>query len=169
MRVSTLSARWFSFILLLIAGTVGCGQSGTGVPAPLTAPSSLSVPSTAALGPSAGYNASGTWSFVFTDVHGNFDGDFDSEVHQDPVTGDLTFLDNDDFPVTMERLSNGSGAIITYRVYDIDTHENGGCAIRVMGTVRLDTTTNTLTMPYRLKGLTCNGRLGGILNGTKIS
>jgi hypothetical protein len=85
------------------------------------------------------------------------------------LTGDLTFLDNDHFLVTLERLSNGEGAIITYRQADIETGSRG-CDFRVMGTARLDTTTNTMTMPYRLKQLDCdNLRVGGILTGTKIS
>ena len=168
MRAMNLSSRFLSvFGLLTIAVfAVSCAQPGGG-PA---SPSSLSGgAATTAAGPSAGYDASGTWSFVFTDVHGGFDGDFDSEVHQDPVTGDLTFLDNDDFLVTLERLSNGEGAIITYRQADIETGSRG-CDFRVMGTARLDTTTNTLTMPFRLKQLDCdNLRVGGILTGTKIN
>jgi hypothetical protein len=160
-----LSSRFSLFGLLPIAiFAVSCAQPGT---AP-TSPSSVG-PSATAAGPSADYNASGTWSFVFTDVHGGFDGDFESEVHQDPVTGNLTFFDNDHFLVTLERLSNGEGAIITYRQADIETGSRG-CDFRVMGTARLDTTTNTLTMPYRLKELECgNGRQGGLLIGTKIS
>src|SRR5262245_35048998 len=160
-----LSSRFSLFGLLPIAiFAVSCAQPGT---AP-TSPSSVG-PSATAEGPSADYNASGTWSFVFTDVHGGFHGDFETEVHQDPVTGDLTVLDNDDFLVTLERLSIAPAPIITYRQSDIETGTSGS-AIRVMGTARLDTTTNTLTLPFRLKVLECsNGREGELLIGTKIS
>ena len=41
MRASNPLLRWFASLLLTIAGTAGCAQSGTGNPASLTAPSSL--------------------------------------------------------------------------------------------------------------------------------
>ena len=178
MRMSTLSARRFGFSLLLIAGTVGCAQSGTGVPASPTAPSSLSVgssaaapsslsvgPSAAALGPGASYNASGWWRFVTTDVHGNVESTFDTNVTQDG-NGNLSFTDEDGAPITLERL--GTGVIITYRL-SLISDEGGDCDVRVKGTARLDTRTHTMTVPIRLKELGCsNERLGLVVTGTKL-
>lgn len=164
MRVSTLSARWFGFSLFLIAVTVGCAQPGTGVPAPLTSPSSLSVPSAAAVGPSASYDATGCWRFVEEG-----ESPFVRYVSQDSSTGNLSFLDEDFSPIILERLSQGTGAIITYRISLIGD-EGGECDIRIKGTVVLDTTTNTLTGRVRLKELGCsNGRLGAVITATKIS
>jgi hypothetical protein len=158
MRASSTAA---AVVLIATLSVVGCSQSTSP-----TVPSSASSVASSALGPGASYNASGPWHFVFTDVHGNFDGDFDADVHQDE-NGNLSFLDNDDFLVKLERL--GTGVIITYRNSQIDDQEHGGCAFRVTGTARLDTTTNTFTMPYRLKVLDCsNLRAGGVLTGTKF-
>jgi hypothetical protein len=164
MRVPTFQVRWFGFSLLLIAGTVGCTQSGTGVPTMAT-PSSAAVPSAVAVGPSANYSATGTWCFVEADEQ-----PFQRLVTQDG-NGDLHFLDEDHLPVTLERLSQGAGAMITYRLAQISGPEGGGeCDIRVMGTVLLDTTTNTLTANVRLKELGCsNGRLGVVVTATKSS
>lgn len=169
MHVSTLTARPYGFLLLLIAGAAGCAQSGAGVPASLTAPSSLvSSPSATAAGPSVGYDATGTWLFTNTDVHGNVDGDpFVTQVIQDPGTGNLSLTDEDGVPVTLERLSSGGGTIITYRLSSIGHEDN--CDISIKGTARLDTTTNTVTMPIRLRGLTCSGAQGGVVIGTKLS
>jgi len=169
MRVSILLARSFSLFVVLIAGTVGCAQPGTGVPGPSAASSYLSVgPSATAAGPSADYDASGPWCLANTDAHGNLDGSpWTTNIIQDPNTGNLSLTDEDGFPVTLERLSNGAGAIITYRVNFIGDED--GCDIRVMGTGRLDTTANTFTMPIRLKGLTCKGRIGAGVIGTKGS
>ena len=167
MRVSTLSARRFSFFLLLIAGTVGCAQSETGAPASLTAPSSLSVrPSAAALGAGASYNASGMWRFVST-FPGEPEETFDAQVTQLP-NGDLTFTDEDG-PITLERLSQGDGKVITYRL--ANTGDQGGdCLVRVKATALLDTTTNTLTANIRLKELGCeNQRVGLVVTATRLS
>src|SRR5262245_34542505 len=164
MRAMNLSSRFLSVfgLLSITVFAVSCAQPGTG-PA---SPSSLSGgPSATAAGPSADYVASGTWAFVFTDVHGGFGGDFESEVHQDPLTGDISFTDNDDVLIRLERLSNGAGAIITYRFAMIEDGQR--CAnIQEKGTARLDTTTNTLIMPFRLrlKGLEpCKATEGAIL------
>jgi hypothetical protein len=167
MRVSTLSARWFGFFLLLIAGTVGCAESGTGVPASLTAPSSLSVgPSAAAIGPGAGYDATGMWRFVTT-FPGEPDEIFDAQVTQAP-NGDFTFEENDG-PVTLERLSQGDGKVITYRLFGSGPESGTDCDVRAQGTARLDTTTNTLTANVRLKELGCdNQRVGFVVTATKL-
>jgi hypothetical protein len=170
MRVSTLSARWFGFSLLLIAGTVGCAQSETGAPASPTSPSSLSGgPSATAVGPSAGYDASGTWCVVNTDAHGNpVDPPFEQLFSQDPDTGDLLFTDEGQL-VRAERLSNGQGKIITYQVSFIG-NEGGECDLRIKGTILLDTTTNTFTSAnLRLKSLCSNERFGAGVIGTKGS
>jgi hypothetical protein len=109
--------------------------------------------------------------FVTTSANGNLDGTFDSDVHQDATTGNLSLLDEDGVPVTLERLSEGTGAVITYRLSISDDHEAGSdCDIRVKGTARLDTRTNTMTMPFRLKQLGCeNLRAGAVITGTKLS
>jgi len=172
MRVSTLSARWFGFFVLVIAGTVGCAQSGTGDPASPTAPSSLSGgPSATAVGPSAGYDASGTWCIANTDAKGNLEGGpFETIISQDPAAGDLSLTDEDGIPVRLERLSNGQGAIITYRIAFIGNEGGSECDFRAKGTVLLDTTTNTVTGNLRLKELGCsNARLGAGVIGTKAS
>jgi hypothetical protein len=142
---------------------VSCAQPGAG-PA---SPSSVSVPSAAAAGPGADYIATGWWRFVTTDIHGNVDEPpFDTYVTQDG-DGNLHFLDEDDAPITLERL--GTGVILTYRL-SITGEEGGGCDIRVQGTVRLDTTTNTLTGNIRLKQLGCdNGRQGVVVIGRMLN
>ena len=168
MRVSTPSARWFGFSLLVIAGTVGCAQSGTGDPASPTAPSALSGgPSANAVGPSVGYDASGTWCVVNTDAHGNpVDPPFEQLFSQDPDTGDLLFTDEGQ-PVRAKRLSNGQGKIITYQVSFIG-NEGDECDLRIKGTILLDTTTNTFTSAsLRLKSLCSSERLGVGVIGTK--
>jgi hypothetical protein len=167
MGVSTLSVRRFGFFLLLIAGTVSCAQSGTGVPAPLTALSSLSVgPSAAAVGPGASYNATGDWRFV-TAFPGQPDEIFVAYVTQLP-NGDLTFEEGDG-PVTLERLSQGGGNVITYRLFGSGPESGTDCDVRALGTARLDTTTNTLTANVRLKELGCdNQRVGFVVTATKL-
>jgi hypothetical protein len=169
--MSTLSARWFGFLLLLIAGTAGCAQSETGAPASPTSPSSLSAgPSATAVGPSAGYDASGTWCIANTDAKGNLEGDpFETIITQDPATGDLSLTDEDGMAVRLARLSNGQGAIITYRLSFIG-NEGGECDFRAKGTLLLDTTTNTVTGNLRLKELGCsNERVGAGVIGRKAS
>lgn len=163
MNVSTRFLR-LSGLLPIIVFAVSCAQPEGVLP---TSPSSLSVaPSAAAVGPGASYNATGTWRFVTTDVHGNGAETFDTYVTQDG-NGNLSFLDEDGALVTLERL--GTGVIITYRLSNIGS-EGGECDIRIQGTPRLDTRTNTLTAPIRLKELGCsNGRLGAFVTGTKVS
>ena len=164
MRVSTLPARWFGSFLLLIAGTVGCTQSS---PASLTTPSAVSVgPSATAAGPSANYTADGTWRFVST--LGDDTEVLITDVHQ-LANGDLQFLDEDNSLVTLKRLSQGSGAVITYRIAATDS-EGGLCDVRAMGTVLLDTTTDTITAHIRLKELGCDNQRGEVsVTGTKLS
>ena len=155
---------------LITVFAVSCTQSGFGDGVGPTSPSSLSVaPSAAALGPGDSYNANGRWRFVIADVHGNVDETFDTDVKQDPTNGNLSFRDEDGFLITLERLSPGSGAIITYRLSFIG-NEGEDCDIRIQGTARLDTRTNTLTIAVRLKELGCsNGRDGSVVTGTKLS
>ena len=130
-------------------------------------------PSATAAGPSAGYDATGRWHFVQTSPNPNLNDTFDADVIQDPTTGDLTVhihqANGDEETGTLERLSKGGGAIITYRFADI-SDEGGLCDIGVMGTARLDTSTNTITIPFRLKELGCeNERAGAVMIGTKVS
>jgi hypothetical protein len=106
------------------------------------------------------------WRFVTADVHGNVDDTFDTNVSQDG-NGNLSFLDEDGVLTTLERLSEGAGAIITYRLAFISPES--GCDIRIKATVRLDTRTNTMTGPIRLKALCSNERQGLVVTGTKLS
>jgi hypothetical protein len=176
MNVPTRSMRLFG-ILLFSMGAVRCAQpaaSDIGLP---TAPSSLSagpsaslVPSggIATLGPGASYNASGMWRFVTTDIHGNDDDSFDTNVSQDG-NGNLSFLDDDGSPVTLERL--GTGVIITYRLSQTGSEEGTECDIHIQGTARLDTRTNTITMKnLLLRELGCSReRLRLFVTATKLS
>jgi hypothetical protein len=148
-------------VSLITVVAVSCTQAESG-PA---SPSSLSGgPSAVALGPGAFYDASGPWRFVITDVHGNVEDTFDTDVSQDGK-GNLSFLDEDDALITLERL--GTGVIITYRQSMIA--EGEPCDIRIMGTVRVDTRTDTLTASIRLKELGCsNAREGFKVTGTKL-
>jgi hypothetical protein len=175
MKVSTRSLHGFGF-LLFTAAAVGCAQPGVSDLALPTSPSTVSVaPSRslqsseiATLGPGASYDASGMWHFVDADVHGNDEETFDTIVSQDG-NGDLSFVDPEGTPVTLERL--GTGVIITYRVSLIGSEGGeGDCDIRIQGTARLDTRTNTMTAPIRLKELGCsNGRLGRVVTATKLN
>jgi hypothetical protein len=167
-NLSTRLLLLFGLPLIAVFG-VSCAQPGTAAP---TSPSLLSArPSATAVGPSAGYDASGTWCIANTDAHGNLDGErFQRVITQDPATGDLLLTDEDGSPVRLERLSNGQGAIITYRISLIGSESNSACDIRVQGTVRLDTSTNTFTGMVRLKQLGCdNARQGAGVTGTKQS
>lgn len=152
------------FLITVVA--VSCAQPGAGDGVLPTSPSSVSAgPSAAALGPGASYDASGTWRFDTTDAHGNVEDTFVTEVSQDG-NGNLSFLDDDGAPVTLERL--GTGVIITYRL-SLTGNEGGDCDIRIQGTARLDTRTNTITVKVRLKELGCsNGRQGLVVTGTKL-
>ena len=149
------------FGLPLLAVFAGCAQPDVVPTSPTSAGSSAT-----AVGPSAGYDATGRWHFVTT-VDGVVDEDFETDVTQHS-NGNLSFLNDEDELVTLERLSQGTGAIITYRVFSIGS-EGGDCDLRVKGTVRLDTTTNTITATARLKELGCsNTRLGVFVTGTKL-
>jgi hypothetical protein len=162
-----LSARFLSRfgLLFITVFAVGCAQSGAGAP---SSPSSVG-PSSAAVGPSAGYDATGRWHFVQTSSNPNLQDTFDADVHQD-ANGNLVLLLADDGNPVLERLSEGTGAIITYRLARTEPED---CPLRVQGTARLDTRTNTITMPFRLKELGGGGcgneRAGAVVTGTKIS
>jgi hypothetical protein len=155
MRVSTLSARWFGFSLLLIAGTVGCAQSETGDPASLTAPSAVTPPTSAQGAPTA-YDASGTWhvSVVISSHSGEvlLTDEGDNTLTQD-ADGNLSANTEDGGQVTMVRRGKGFGAKVTY---DISTTEpsSSGCPEDLTGVGQIDVATNTLT-----------ARLTGVLEG----
>jgi hypothetical protein len=155
----------FGLLLITVFG-VSCAQPGAGDGVLPTSPSSLSAgPSATAAGPGASYNASGMWRFVTADADGNVDEIFDTNVTQD-VNGNLSFLDEEGTPITLERL--GTGVIITYRLSLIGNGDE--CDLRIQGTVRLDTRANTMTGNVRLKELGCsNGREGVVVTGTKLS
>jgi hypothetical protein len=168
-----LSARFLSRfgLLFITVFAVGCAQSGAGAP---SSPSSVG-PSSAAVGPSAGYDATGMWHFVQTSSNPNLVDTWDQRVVQDPVTGNLTVYSPDNEEIILERLSEGNGAVIVYSFGPFTSVEGSDpCDIlRVKGTARLDTTTNTITLPIRLKQLgdtSCsNGRAGAVITGTKLS
>ncbi len=146
---------------LIIVFAVSCAQSG----AP-TSPSNVSVDSsTAALGPGAAYNANGMWRFVVADVHGEVDETFDANVSQDG-NGNLSFQDSDGNPITLERL--GTGVIITYRLFLTGDVEEG-CDIRIQGTARLDTRTDTITADVHLWETGCSHEvLQQVVTATKL-
>jgi hypothetical protein len=153
---------------LIAVVAVSCAQPGPGDGVSPASPSALSGPSATAAGPSAGYDAGGTWCVVNTDAHGNpVDPPFEQLFSQDPDTGDLLFTDEGQL-VRAERLSNGQGKIITYQLSFI-ANEGGECDLRIKGTILLDTTTNTFTSAnLRLTELGCsNGRFGAGVIGTK--
>ena len=175
MGVSTRSLRCFG-ILLFTIGAVGCAQPGASDSGLPTSPSSSSAgPSTslvppngiATLGPGASYNASGMWRFVTTNVDGVVEETFVTNVSQDG-NGNLSFLDSEGAPVTLERL--GTGVIITYRLSQVGS-EGGDCDVHIQGTARLDTRTNTITMNnLLLRELGCSHqRLRLSVTGTKLS
>ena len=162
MRVSTFSVRWFGLLLFLTAGTVGCAQSGTGVPTSLTSPSSLS----SAIGPGASYDATGMWHFVTT-FPGNPDESADAYVTQD-ADGNLSFVDDGEV-ITLERI--GTGVIITYRLSHAGPESGTACDVLAQGTGQLDTRTNTLTVKLMLRELGCSHQVvpGIVVTGTKLS
>ena len=168
MRLSTRCMPLFGLPLITVFA-VGCAQSGAEDAGSPTSPSAVAGgPSATAAGPSAGYDASGTWCVANTDASGNLEGDpFETMVSQDPNTGDLSLIDEDGNPVRLQRLSQGQGATITYRLAFIG-NEGGGCDFRVMGTLLLDTKTDTFTAAnLRLKSLCSSDRLGAGVIGTK--
>ena len=152
---------------LIAVVAVSCAQPGPGDGVSPASPSALSGPSATAAGPSAGYDASGTWCVVNTDAHGNpVDPPFEQLFSQDPDTGDLLFTDEGE-PRRAERLSNGQGKIITYQLSFIG-NEGGECDLRIKGTILLDTTTDTFTSAnLRLKSLCSSDKLGVGVIGTK--
>jgi hypothetical protein len=159
MRVSSTAAVVFIGTLFVI----GCAQS----PSP-TVPSSASSVASSSVGPGASYDASGPWRFVSTDSDGNTDDPLYTTVSQD-ADGNLHFLDEDGSPITLERLSQGTGVIITYRLSFTGPEDGTNCDVRAQGTARLDITTNTITANIRFKELGCsNARLGYVVTGTKL-
>ena len=152
---------------LIAVVAVSCAQPGPGDGVSPASPSALSGPSATAAGPSAGYDASGTWCVVNTDAHGNpVDPPFEQLFSQDPDTGDLLFTDEGE-PRRAERLSNGQGKILTYQL-SFNGNEGGECDLRIKGTILLDTTTDTFTSAnLRLKSLCSSDRLGVGVRGTK--
>jgi hypothetical protein len=148
---------------------VSCAQGGVS-PASPSAPTAPSA--SAAAGPSAGYDATGRWHFVQTSPNPNLVDTWDADVTQDSRTGNLIVHDEEGNPVTLERLSQGSGAIITYRLDLVSVEGTVSCdRLDIMGTARLDTSTDTLTLPIRLKTLQgCgNERAGAVIVATKLS
>ena len=162
MQLSTRCLSLFG-LPLVAALAVSCAQSGTGS---LTSPSAASAGAAAtAAGPSAGYNATGMWRFV-SSLNGEVD-TRDAFVTQ-LANGDLQFLDEDDVLVTLVRLSEGDGPIITYRLANVGD-EGGECLVRAKGTILLYTRTNTLTANVRLKELGCdNQRAPVTITGSKL-
>jgi hypothetical protein len=149
-------------VVVLIAPlfVVGCSQSTSP-----TVPSSAlaaSAPASAQLGPGASYDPTGLWHFVTT-INGNLDSTFDSNASQDS-DGNLHFVDDEGEPITLERL--GTGVIITYSL-SVTSAESGCDAVRVRALARLDTRTNTITIPLRLTGCSQTGEI--VVTGTKLS
>ena len=145
---------------LLIAGTVSCAQSGTGVPASPTAPSlefgaraaSASPSSTTArLGPGASYDGSGSWHFIITRRAENelSTFEFDGTFTQDP-DGNL-HLTEDNTQITLTR--RGSGLRIPYDMSVFESHQI--CNTELSGSAQIDTVTNTLR--GRVRGLDSDG------------
>jgi hypothetical protein len=163
MNLSTRFLRLFALLPVAVFA-VSCAQPETSP----TSPTSVSAAASAvAAGPSAAYDATGTWRFVST-LDGEDPDTLVTEVTQ-LANGDLQFLDEDDSVVRLVRLSQGSGAVITYRLANTGS-EGGACDIRSQGTVLLDTRTNTVTAHIRLKELGCEHQTAGVLvTGTKIS
>lgn len=153
MRVSTLSARWFGLFLLLIAGTVGCGQAGPGSASPLTAPSALSSDGLSA-GPGASYDGSGSWHATITQRNLTDNQvltfEFDIEFTQD-TDGNLHASD-DITAVTLTR--RGSGLRIAYDMSVFESHAS--CHTEMSGMAQIDTATNTLAA--ELNGLNNDGQ-----------
>ena len=153
--------------------TVNCAQPGAREGVSPTGPSSVAHssvsgdPSVSAAGQSAGYDATGTWCVVNTDAHGNpVDDPVEQLFTQEPGTGDLLFMDEGQL-VRAERLSNGQGKTITYRI-DFISNEGGECNLGIKGTILLDTRTNTFTSSsLRLTSLCSNEKLGVGVIGTK--
>jgi hypothetical protein len=169
MNLSRRFPRSFGLIPITVFA-VGCAQSG----ASPTSPSALAAPAAAAVSPGADYNATGRWHFEGTSDNPGLQGPpFDTDVTQDPVTGNLSFYTDEDELIVLERLSAGAGAVITYRIGPVVSVEGSGPCdlVRVMATGRLDTLTNTLTLPIRLKQVTgCdNLRAEVVMTGTKLN
>lgn len=155
MRASTVAVLFIATLFV-----VGCSQNS--LP---TVPSSASSVASSSIGPGASYNATGTWRLVDTDVHGN-DADVSFvDITQD-ADGNLHFLD-EGTPVTAERL--GTGVISTYRLSFIG-NEGGPCDLLIEGTIRLDTTTDTMSINVLVRELGCQHQhLNRVATGTKVS
>ena len=159
MDLSTRSVRLFGVLLISVL-VASCAQPGAADGVLPTSPGPLSA------GPGASYDASGMWRFVTTDVHGNVDDIWDTNVSQD-VSGNLSFLDAEGSLVTLERI--GTGATITYRFSSIG-NEGGDCDVSAQARVRLDTKTNTLSGNLLLRELGCShDRLRLFVTATKLS
>jgi hypothetical protein len=152
MRVSTPPARWFSFFLLLIAGTIGCAAPGTGVPASPTAPTLASGATN--LGPGASYDGSGLWHANITQrnltTNEVLTFEFDIAFTQD-TDGNLHASD-DGTVATLTR--RGSGLRIAYDMSVFESHPS--CNTQMSGSAQIDTATNTLTA--KLSGLNNDGQ-----------
>jgi hypothetical protein len=108
------------------------------------------------------------WHFVVADVHGVVDETFDANVSQDG-NGNLSFQDPEGNPITLERL--GTGVIITYRLLLTGDEEETECDIRIQGTARLDTRTNTMTVNVLLRELGCSHEVlpAQVVTATKLN
>jgi hypothetical protein len=145
-------------VCIATLSVVGCSQST--LP---TVPSSATSVASSSLGPGASYQATGTWRFVTVNADGNVEETFETHVSQDG-NGNLSFLNGDGELVMLERL--GTGVIITYSL-SVTSVESGCDAVHVRGLARLDTNTNTMTLPIRLRG--CSQTEGFVVTGTKLS
>jgi hypothetical protein len=125
-------------VALVAMATAGCAQSNSGEPASPAAPGSVSE--SLAVGPGAGYNASGTWLAVFEIP--KFGDSFQEilEFNQD-ADGNITFLDSEGFLVTLTRLGPGNGRFIAYRTSS--SGDVAQCTETASGTATIDTRTNT--------------------------
>jgi hypothetical protein len=158
---------------LIAVVAVSCAQPGPGDTASPTSPSAVAVPSATAAKPAVAaksgpdYDASGTWCVVNTDAHGTpVDDPAEQIFTQDPDTGDISFVDEGQL-VTVRRLSNGHGKILTYQLSFV-SNEGGDCDLRIKGTLMIDTTNDTLrSANLRLKSLCSTERVGVGVIGRK--
>ena len=156
-------SRWFGVPLVMILGTVGCGQQGAADVGSPTAPSSLvALPSSSAsrsdvltlmAGPGAEYNATGTWHLVISE-RPNGDGfplgDVNLTQHSD---GTITFSD-DTATYTFTPRGSGTGRVIPYDLsaFGPIVLPNSPCETRLSGTALLDTQNDTIRIP-RVSGV----------------
>jgi len=167
MRVSTLSERWCGVFLLLIAGTVGCAQPGSGGAAALTAPTALGSANAA---PGASYDGSGSWHFrlqITTKDGVDFGDEGDLTLTQD-LDGNLhaIILDgpDDPRPTVITLIRRGLGPKLAYQMSTFEPHTL--CNEEASGLALIDTATNTLQA--KLSG-TLQGceKANWEINGTK--